>query len=371
MDKKLTVGLVLLALGAGSAALAHDVTYKHVHGGTNAATPLKFVTEKKGPIKAPAELKEKVAVSGQGFWKFAAAKNLVPVPEETKPFLKGAHGTIVVDSDRDIVYWGLQNVGFVAFSNKLSQSWVVKGDKALSTGNLHGADILPRRGKAPLIVAADDVENEVYLSDTTFASVQKLEWPQDGPYKAKKEFKPTDATFVGKDDIWVTDGYGKHYFMSATVEPLKYTGTFYGGNEFSKTPHGITYNEDTKTLLVSARPEAIIKEYNPRKDKWSEAMGLPAGSTVCDVDVWGDYALAPCLDGPNKASGPIYIVNLKKRTVVSTIRPKEDLGYSDALHIHDATWYVTGRGRDREVYILFTNWNPGGIGALKLVNVAD
>jgi hypothetical protein len=32
---------------------------------------------------------------------------------------------------------------------------------------------------------------------------------------------------------------------------------------------------------------------------------------------------------------------------------------------------VTGKGSKREVYILYTNWNPGGVGALKLVNVAD
>ena len=57
--------------------------------------------------------------------------------------------------------------------------------------------------------------------------------------------------------------------------------------------------------------------------------------------------------------------------IVSTIKPKEDLGYSDAQHIHDAAWYVTGKGGKQEVYIVFTNWNPGGIGALKLVNAPD
>ena len=81
--------------------------------------------------------------------------------------------------------------------------------------------------------------------------------------------------------------------------------------------------------------------------------------------------MAPCLDGPNKANGPIYIINLKKRAVVATIKPKDDLGYAEALHIHDAAWYVTGRGRNQEIYIVFTNWNPGGVGALKLVNIPD
>ena len=371
MDYKLSIGALLLALSAGSGA-AHEVAYSHVHGDTNPAVPLKFVVEKKGPIKAPAETKEPMTSSGQGFWKFAAQKDLVPTPEETKAFLKGAHGTIIVDTDRDIVFWGLEKVGWVAFSNRMSKSWVVKGDAMVSSGNLHGADILPRKGQLPLVVAADNVEHEVYVSDTSFTHAQKLDWPEGGPYTKKGEFNPTDAAFVGAGDIWITDGYGKHYFMPAKANPLKYTGTFYGGEKaFSNTPHGITYNPDTKSLLVSARPEAVIKEYSLGKKKWLEGMGLPAGAHVCDVDLWEDYALVPCLDGPNNTPGPIYIVNLKKKTLVSTIKPKEELGYGDAQHMHDAAWYVRGKGKDREVFVLFTNWNPGGIGALKLVNIPD
>jgi hypothetical protein len=375
MKRGIFYSIVVASTAAILTASAHEVEYKHLHGTTNPATPLKLVPEAKGPVRAPAALKESVATSGQGFWKFAAAKNLVPTPEETKPFLKGAHGTIVVDPDRDLVYWGLEKVGWVAFSNNLSQSWVVKGDPKFTSGNLHGADILQRRGKLPLIVAADNVEGEVYLSDTSFQSIQKLGRPE-GPYKGKAGFAPTDAAFIDGKDIYVTDGYGSQWFMHATTDPFQYDGTFIGGRDFSRTPHGITKRGDEDTLLVSARPEAQIKEYAYKKNKWLESLGLPPGSTVCDVDLWDDYALAPCLDGPKGPDGkgtpgPIYIVNLKKKTIASIIRVKEDLGYPDALHIHDAAWYVRGKGRDQEVYILFTNWNPGGVGALKLVNAPD
>jgi len=356
----------IVALGTAFCAGAHEVNFQHLHGTTNPPAPLKSIVESEGPVNAPAT-KPDGAVTGQGFWTFAAMKDLMPTPEETKPFLKGAHGTIIVDNERDLVYWGLEKVGWVAFSNKLSKSWVVKGDPMFSSGNIHGADILPRPGKLPLVIAADNVEGEVYLSDTSFQHAQKLDWPQNGPYKTKKEFAPTDAAFVDGANVFVTDGYGKQWFRHATTDPLQFDGPFIGGNTFSRTPHGITYNPEGKSLYVAARPEAQIKEYVFAEDKWLESMGLPPGSTVCDVDLWGDYALAPCLDGPNKTSGPIYIINLKKRAIVSTIRVKEDLGYTDALHIHDATWYVRGEGRDREVYILFTNWNPGGIGAIKLV----
>ena len=374
--KRETIRTIVIATTAAAlTATAHDVDFKHIHGATNPATPLKIVAETSGPVKAPAPLKEGTATSGQGFWKFAAMKDLMPTPDETKSFLKGAHGTIIVDGERDLVYWGLEKVGWVAFSNKLSQSWVVKGDPKFATGNLHGADILPRNSlfgnKLPLVVSADNVEGEVYLSDTTFQRAQILSRPE-GPYKnAKAKFMPTDAAFIDEKNIYVTDGYGSQWFMHATTEPLQYDGTYIGGNEFSKTPHGITKNGDT--LLVSARPEAQIKQFLFKKGTWLDSMGLPPGSTVCDVDVWGDYALAPCLDGPKGADGkathgPIYIINLKTKTIVSTVRVKDDLGYELADHIHDAAWYVRGKGDDREVYILFTNWNPGGVGAIKLVN---
>ena len=369
MKGNLTYRLIAAAVLTVSSVWAHEPGYSHLHGSTNDAYALVLAPEKKGPVTAPV-VSPTVKVSGTGYWTFAAAPELLVAPEETRPYLKGAHGTIVIDRERDVVYWGLERVGWVGFSNKLSQSWVIKGDPALSSGNLHGADLLPRKGGLPLVVATDNVEGEVYLSDTTFQHARKLAWPRGGPYKNRGEYKPTDAAFLGESDIYVTDGYGKQFFMHATLDPFEFDGTFIGGREFSKTPHGVTYSARRKSLYVAARSEGQIKEYVLRKDKWRETLALPAGSTVCDIDLWDDYALAPCLDGPEKSPGPIYIVNLKKRTIAAVIQPK-DLGYGDAQHIHDAAWYVTGKGKSREVYILFTNWNPGGIGALKLVNAAS
>jgi hypothetical protein len=43
------------------------------------------------------------------------------------------------------------------------------------------------------------------------------------------------------------------------------------------------------------------------------------------------------------------------------------LGFAQAQHIHDATLYL----HHGHLRLLFTNWNPGGIGAAELVRVAD
>jgi hypothetical protein len=364
------IAIATVVLNAARLVFAHDASPASSSAETNRVTPMTIEAETRGAVKAP-PLGAAQPVSGQGCWKFTAATNLVPVPSDARPKLKGAHGTIIVDSEHDTVYWGLQGVGWIGFSNKLADSWIVKGDPMFSHGNLHGADLIHRRGKLPLVAVADNVDGQVYLSDTSFQGAQKLGWPQAGPYHDKNEFHPTDVAFVDAKNIFVTDGYGAAYIMPATTEPLAYTGTFLGGKDLSKTPHGVTYNPGDKTLIVSARPEGQIKRWLVNKHQWLETLGLPAGSTVCDVDLWGDYALAPCLDGPDKKPGPIYILNLKKKTIVSIIRPKEDLHYTDAQHIHDAAWYVTGKGSKQEVYIVFTNWSPGGVGALQLVSAAD
>lgn len=337
------------------------------------ALRLPTVLEREGPVTAPSPSKTSAGlkVSGQGFWTFAATEGVLPIPEEAKPFVKGAHATIVVDAPRDTVYWGLKKVGWVAFSQRLTQSRVVKGDPVYASGNLHGADLLYREGQLPLVAVADDEQSAVYLSDTTFEHPTRLDWPQGGPYQSKKDYHPTDVAFLGGNQLVVGDGYGQAYLMPGTVEPFAYQGIFEGGKVLSKTPHGITYDSATKTLLISARPEAQIKRWSIAQGRVVEVLSLPPGSTVCDVDVWGDYAVAPCLDGPSQTPGPIYIVNLKKHAIVSTIRPKTDLGFSEARHLHDAAWYFMPNGGKKELCILFTFWNPGGIGAIKLVDARD
>lgn len=366
--------LAISALGLAPAC-AHDASGgAHQDAGVTTSTPMPFVVEKAGPIQAPkaVQLAPGTKVTGQGFWKFVVARDVLPAPAGTPQFYKGAHGSLIFDAPRDTVYWGLKGVGFIGFSNKLTQSFVVPGVPSLVRGNIHGADILQRKGKPPLIAAADNEDAVVHITDTTFQRVDDLSMPPMQAYADKKGFAPTDVAFENDNRVWITDGYGKAYFMSADLNPLQYTGKIYGGKAMSQTPHGITYDPNTRALLVSARPEGRIQQWDPKHEHFHAIDGLPPGSTVCDVNVWGDYALAPCLNDTDKTkAGPIFVVNLKKHAVVATLRPKDDLGISDAQSIHSACWYVSGKGKNRELYVIFTNWNPGGIGALKLVNVAE
>lgn len=361
----------LIVLGAAELR-AHDAGAPHAHDPVD-TIPLEFVTETEGPVPAPPpeSLPAGTPVTGQGFWRFVAARDRVPVPADALPKVAGAHGTLVVDPETDTVYWGLEGVGWIAFTEGLTKSAVVAQDPVFTSGNLHGADILARPGARPLVAVADNITGRVYLSDTGFQNPRVLERPALEPYADGKKYAPTDVAFTGPERLWITDGYGKAWFMPAAVEPLHFEGQAFGGKPFSRTPHGITYDPQTNSLLIAARPEGLIKTWDPAEHRVRAVAGLPAGTTVCDTDLWGDHALAPCLDGPDKTPGPIAIVNVRKRAVVATLNPKTDLGYDDADHIHDACWYVTGTGDRRQVYVIYTNWKPGGVGALRLVTVED
>src|ERR1017187_4123363 len=237
-------------------AAAHEV---HRTNGATLLLPVRIVTEQKPPLKPKITVSKSsgVRTSGQGAWTFMAVTNVLPIPAKAQHAVKGAHGTLIADSDRDTVYWGLQGVGWIAFSNSLTESWVVKGDPKLAEGNIHGAELIKRpKGQLPLVAAADNVKHRVFVSDTSFTNVQTLGYPANsGKYTNASQFNPTDATWVNTKRFWVTDGYGEGWISEATTSPLDYTGLMFGGHALSQTPHGVTYDPRSEELIVSARPE--------------------------------------------------------------------------------------------------------------------
>jgi hypothetical protein len=147
-EMKFKIFLPIIALMPLFNAAAHDDL------GTNSGTlllPVRVATESKPPLKPLMVVSKSsgASISGQGGWTFIAATNVLPIPAAAQSAVKGAHGTIIVDTDRDTVYWGLQGIGWIAFSNNLTESWVVKGDPTLAEGNLHGAELIKRKGQLP------------------------------------------------------------------------------------------------------------------------------------------------------------------------------------------------------------------------------
>jgi hypothetical protein len=70
------------------------------------------------------------------------------------------------------------------------------------------------------------------------------------------------------------------------------------------------------------------------------------------------------LDDPQAGrAAPIYILDATTYEVLSTIRPKEDLGIELADHIHNTVWYEYNGG----LFLICQAWNPGYYFVLELV----
>ena len=91
-----------------------------------------------------------------------------------------------------------------------------------------------------------------------------------------------------------------------------------------------------------------------------ESFPIPDGSRPCGIDykqingTW--YAVVGSLDDPEEGRpAPIYILDASTYRVVSTIRPKEELGVELADHIHNAVWHeINGK-----IFLICQAWNPG------------
>ena len=87
---------------------------------------------------------------------------------------------------------------------------------------------------------------------------------------------------------------------------------------------------------------------------------MPTGSRPCGIDFHQFnghlYALVGSLDDPEPGRpAPIYILDAVTYEVVSTVRPKEELGVELADHIHNTIWYE----RNGRLFLVCQAWNPG------------
>jgi hypothetical protein len=87
---------------------------------------------------------------------------------------------------------------------------------------------------------------------------------------------------------------------------------------------------------------------------------LPAGARPCGIDFIAHegrgYAVVGSLRDPVEGRpAPIYILDADTYEVLSTIRPKEELGIELAQHLHNVVWYAHGG----HLYLLCQSWNPG------------
>ena len=184
----------------------------------------------------------------------------------------------------------------------------------------------------------------MFITDVDGKLIHTIGRPTVKPYSNKKPagYSPTDTAYLdGK--LWVTDGYASKYVMSYDLDKKEWTGTIFGGRSRKAEPgkfgtnHGITIHKGL--IYVAGRYFARIHSYQP-DTSFVDMFPMPEGSKPCDFEffVFDDklYGVAASLNKPSGSKdggASIYIVDMKTLKVVSTIKPKDELGLNRFSHV--------------------------------------
>lgn len=369
--------LAALAVPAGG-AVAHEG--EHAHDGAHATASKAGEVEPPETVPAPAAPPSArgpaaaARTTGQGAWVFRHDAERSALPAGAERFLPGAHGGFAVDwkGERD-VYFALKGCGIIRMSADLRSKRIIEVDPFVREGNFHNTTLIYDERGGAYLALPDNERERVYITTTEGRLVKVLSHPRGNPYyDGWGSFVPTDVEQAPDRTVHIVTGYSPGDYVVAADpftgawKPLIYGGK---GREHGKlgTGHGITWNPRANTLDISDRPHSRVESYD-LEGNYQRTLTLPEGSLPCDVDFLEETTVVGCLKGPGGATpAPIYVLDAEG-TIVSTVKPKEELGLDLFTHVHNVTWHAVGDGEARKVYLLAQAWNPGGFAVLERVD---
>jgi hypothetical protein len=290
-----------------------------------------------------------------------------------RSILECAHGGFAFDyrEGRGEVYWFLQGAGMLRVSADRSKVELLESAPELTPFNLHNATFFEHAGEGRIAWPANDGAR-VFITDTDGKLIRTIGRPTMEPYAGGAGYSPTDAAYLD-GALWITDGYGSKHVMSYDLAKGAWTGVIFGGKadgpEAGKfgTNHGITIHRGL--IWIAGRQYARIHSYRPDTE-FVDMFPLPEGSKPCDFEFFvlneKLYGVAGSLNaatGTDDTGAGIYIVDMETLEVVSTIKPKDELGLERFTHLHNV--YATTDGADVTLYC--QAWNPGDFAILRLV----
>ncbi len=152
-----------------------------------------------------------------------------------------------------------------------------------------------------------------------------------------------------------------------------WTGIIFGGRTKKAEPgkfgtnHGITIHKGL--LYVSGRYFARIHSYKP-DTSFVRMFPLPEGSKPCDFEffvadgkLYGVAASLRIAAGSKDTGAAIYIVDMESSKIVSTIKPKDELGLTKFEHLHNVFPTID----DGRVTLFVQSWNKGDFAVLRQV----
>ncbi len=305
--------------------------------------------------------------SGDTPFQFIHRKDLHVLPDLVLDNEVNLHGGFAFDNRKDFghLYYGMPGSGVLRVDPDLSKQELIELPDQLKPMNFHSTKIGNINGAWRLFLPANnDALVAVVTLDGRLDFV--LSKPEFEQYQAENiKFAPTDTVLVDHQ-LFVADGYGSNYISSADVTRQQWISIFGGmadsadQNGRFATAHGINLHPaHAHHLVIADRPSSRIQLHGLDGDFVSSHM-LPAGSWPCGVDFieWeGRFlgVIGSLLDPINDRPAPIYIVDAGTFEVLSTIRPKEELGIDPAQHLHNVVWHVI----NGQLYLVCQSWNPG------------
>ena len=307
-----------------------------------------------------------VKTSGQEPFVFAHREDLYNLPSAAREQEVNLHGGFAVDA-RDgygQIYYGMPDCGIMRIDADLQKQEIISLPDELTPLNFHSTKIGEFDGKRRLILPANN--NEMVVVLTLNGEVDfTLPRPIFDEYQDEKAvYKPTDTVQVG-DQLYIADGYGSNYIISADVNTRQWTGIFGGKTEDPEedgkfaTAHGINVNPTHKHLDIADRPHSRIQVHTG-EGRFLASHKLPSGALLCGISYleyqarW--YAVINCLRDPvEDRHAPIYVIDAESYELLSTIRPKEDLGIELAQHLHNVAIHI----HDDQLYLVCQAHAPG------------
>ena len=305
--------------------------------------------------------------SGQHPYTFAYRDDLRTVPSAARSSEENLHGSFAVDKREGFgqLYYGMPGQGILRVDDDLSAQELIRLPSDLTPLNFHSTELGSFDGNWRLFLSAEG--NEMVAVVTLEGELDFiLPRPEFEVYRDEETpYKPTDTVLVD-DTLYIADGYGSNYVSAVELGTKRWTGIFGGPTEDPAedgkfaTAHGVNVPPTSADrLIIADRPSSRLQQHG-LDGTFLASHKLPQGAWPCGIDYinfedrWLGV-IGSLVDPQEGRPAPIYIVDGMTYEVLSTIRPKEELGIEPVQHLHNVVWHVF----NNQLFLVCQAWNPG------------